>query len=272
MRSTYPILLAIAAVSAIVPAAGADGLPVLGMDVGGTGVVNASRTARLITLPAGDNTVVARVRVRNGTVLASTTVPGTFTIPAVAYDGTPAGLSGDGRTLVLIEPRQSFPRETTAFARLSVTDSNLKLQQLFRLRGDFSLDAVSPSGRRIFLIQYLSRTDPTLYAVRALDVSTGRLLPRPIVDRSDPDEEMRGEPLRRVTSAGGRWAYTLYDGNGVMPFVHALDTATATAHCIDLPSLTRTEISGLRLRLSRKGRTLDVGGVVEIDTRTLAVR
>ena len=45
---------------------------------------------------------------------------------------------------------------------------------------------------------------------------------------------MRGQPLTRATSPDGRWAYTLYDGAGKEPFIHALDTSTRSARCIDL--------------------------------------
>ena len=41
---------------------------------------------------------------------------GWFSIPAVAYDGSPSGLSADGRKLVLISPRKRFPRRRTTFA------------------------------------------------------------------------------------------------------------------------------------------------------------
>jgi hypothetical protein len=48
---------------------------------------------------------------------------------------------------------------------------------------------------------------------------------------------MRGSPITRLVSRDGRWAYTLYDGGGATPFVHALDTSNRLARCIDLPML-----------------------------------
>ena len=46
---------------------------------------------------------------------------------------------------------------------------------------------------------------------------------------------MSGLPMSRAPrAASGRWAYTLYDGAGEHPFVHALDTEQRTAVCIDL--------------------------------------
>ena len=71
----------------IVAAARADGLPVLGVDVGGEGLVTASGEARYVTLPAGSGTVLARVDPDGGRVVASARLRGVYTIPAVAYDG-----------------------------------------------------------------------------------------------------------------------------------------------------------------------------------------
>lgn len=228
--------------------ASADGLPVLGVDVGSKGVTVPGAAARYVTLWSGPKTtVVARVRRNGGRVDRSRLLEGTFTVPAVAYDSSASGLSADGKVLVLIQPRVSFPRARTSFAVLDAR--HLRVVKVLRLKGDFSFDAISPSGKRIYLIQYLSANDPTKYAVRAFDVGAGRLLPEPVVDPHEPDEQMRGQPLSRAMSPDGRWAYTLYDGNGKTPFVHALDTSRATARCIDLDALGGAE-NLWRLRLS----------------------
>jgi hypothetical protein len=93
---------AVLLVASLGPAAArADGLPVLGVDVGASGVVTPSGDARYVTIPAGSRTVLARVSRNGGRIVASTVLPATYTIPAVAYDGSASGLSGDGRTLVL---------------------------------------------------------------------------------------------------------------------------------------------------------------------------
>jgi hypothetical protein len=251
-------------------AARADGLPVLGIDVGGTGVTAQSGAARYVTLPAGPNTVLARVNPAGGRVLASRLLPGRFTIPAVAYDGSASGLSGNGRTLVLIQPRVSFPRTQTPL--MIVDTRQLRPRTVVRLRGDFSFDAVSPRGSFIYLIQYLSPTDPSRYLVRAYDLRAGRLLAKPITDPREPGERMRGAPLTRETSADGRWAYTLYDGAGKAPFVHALDTSGLRARCIDLDMLTGTDLSQLRFRLNGAAETLSVTNhrqpVAVVNTRT----
>jgi hypothetical protein len=224
--------VAVAAVAA--GAARADGLPVLGIDDGSTGVTVPGSAYRFVTVGASRDTVVARVQRSGGSIVGSRLLAGHLTVPAVAYDGSAGGLSADGRVLVLIEPRASFPRRETTLAVLRTR--GFVLRRLVRLRGDFSFDAVSPSGGRLYLIQYLSPKDPTLYAVRAYDVRAGRLLSAPIVDPRDR-EQMHGQPISRATSPDGRWAYTLYDGAAKAPFLHALDTARGTARCIDLDAL-----------------------------------
>lgn len=256
-------------------AASADGLPVLGVDVGSKGVTVPGAAARYVTLWSGPKTtVVARVRRNGGRVDRSGLLEGTFTVPAVAYDSSASGLSADGKVLVLIQPRVSFPRARTSFAVLDAR--HLRVVKVLRLKGDFSFDAISPSGKRIYLIQYLSANDPTKYAVRAFDVGAGRLLPEPVVDPHEPDEQMRGQPLSRAMSPDGRWAYTLYDGNGKTPFVHALDTSRATARCIDLDALGGAEnLWRLRLSIRGGGKQLAVrdGSQTElvVSTRTFAV-
>jgi hypothetical protein len=274
-------ILGLVGSAAIVAGAGAatasaDGLPVLGVDVGSKGVTVPGAAARYVTLWAGPRgTVVARVARNGGWIVRSRLLQGMFTIPAVAYDGSASGLSADGSELVLIQPRTSFPRARTSFA---VFDARrLRLLKLLRLRGDFSFDAISPSGSRIYLIQYLSPKDATKYAVRAYDLRAGRLLPDPVVDPHEADEQMRGQPLSRAMSPDGRWAYTLYDGNGKTPFVHALDTSRATARCIDLDALKGNRyLWRLRLTIRGNGKQLAVrdGSETElvVSTKTFAVR
>jgi hypothetical protein len=126
----------------------------------------------------------------------------------------------------------------------------------------------------MFLINYTSPADPTRYTVRAYDLQAGALLPKPIVDPAEAADKMRGAPITRMPSLDGRWAYTLYDGAGGTPFVHALDTATSRAHCVDLPmlagnqnlsSLRFTRGPGAQIRIGAPGEQLAV-----VDTTTFA--
>ena len=72
-------------------------------------------------------------------------------------------------------------------------------------------------------------------------------------------------------SPDGRFAYTLYDGNG-HPFVHALDTAASTARCIDVDGLPPKLLWSLRLHLTGGGTVLTVDRgtttFASLDTRT----
>jgi hypothetical protein len=276
MRRTVlsvPVLLA-ALVAATAPGvARGDGLPVLGVDVGSTGVASSSGS-RYVTIPAGSRTIVAQVAQQGGQVLAWRSLRGTFTIPAVAYDGSASGLSADGTTLVLIEPRTSFPRAATKL--LVLRTYGLNPQRVVKLQGDFSFDAVSPGGAWLYFIHYVSPKDPTRYLVQAYDVRRGRLLAKPITDPHEPGDKMRGNPLSRTMSTDGRWAYTLYDGAGATAFVHALDTVARTAHCIDLDGIAAgTDLSRLRLGIARDGQHLVVRDTAApmflVDLRTLRV-
>ena len=264
--------LALVFAAAAVPAAAtADGLPVLGVDVGSDGVAARTSPIRYVTLRTGRETVVARTAVGGGRVIGFTRIPGNFTIPAVAYDGSASGLSADAGTLVLIQPRLKFPRARTALAILDA--KRLRLRTLVTLRGDFSFDAISPHGATLFLIQYVSPRDPTRYEVRAYDLRSERLVADPIVD---PHEQgaMRGSPITRATSSDGRWAYTLYDGAGGTPFIHALDTSKRQARCIDLPMLSgRQDLSQMRITIAAGRAELTVGTAGQklavVDTRRL---
>jgi hypothetical protein len=88
---------------------------------------------------------------------------------------------------------------------------------------------------------------------------------------------MRGDPMTRTTSAEGRWAYTLYDGGGGEPFVHALDTSEGRAVCVDLDGLVRrSDVFRTHMAMSSDGRELTLstknGAAAVIDTETLEAR
>jgi hypothetical protein len=266
------LVLALLAGAAYAATARADGLPVEGVDLSRAGVPGTAPGApRYVALPAGWGTVVAAVSQDDGQVFRSRLLDGRFTIPAVAYDGSPGGLSADGRTLVLINPRVRFPRRTTTLAVLGT--QGLRARDVIALKGDFSFDAISPDGRWLYLVQYLSERDPAAYLVRLYDLRRGRLLREPIIDPREVGDVMRGMPITRAASPDGRFAYTLYDGAGGHPFIHALDTVERTARCIDLHGLMGFEdFYRLTLDVSPSGRTITVmdgsDPVAFVDTST----
>jgi hypothetical protein len=253
MRRTLLLLITLALPAATAQAAGGPVPPVQG----GAGATAPGSELSYIAVPAGGNTVLAQLHRPAGEVWRTRVLRGHWGVPGVSYDGATTGLSADGRTLVLAEQR-------SAGTRLRVLDAHtLRVRQRIGFRGLSVVDAVSPRGRWVYLIRYHGAG----YEVRAYDLRRHRLTPKPIVDPREPDEQMQGVPLSRVMSRGGRWAYTLYAGDE--PFVHALDTRGRTARCIDLEGLTMDDVADAKLTL--EGRTLQVGTVAMVNTRTFAV-
>lgn len=240
---------------ALIGCLGATGVQAKGI-VGvraGTGVTMPGSAYRYLAISPNSTprvTLVERIDKGDGHVDRWWQLRGEYNVPAVAYNGGASGLSGDGGTLVLSRSSltQGYPPKST---RLAILDIDRHLHHpnggprhaftYVDLAGDFSVDAISPDGSTIYLIRHFPNlTGPAYvarYEVRAYDVKSGRLLPEPIVDPDEPEERMEGLPLYRATSPDGRWAYTLYDGNGEEPFIHALDTVAGSAVCIDLPQL-----------------------------------
>jgi hypothetical protein len=264
-------ILAVIAACGFAPGARADGGPGVAetADLGGLATPTGFRYT---VVDSPKISVLVRIGPR-GRIVAEKYLPGRFGIPAVGYEGSPIGLSDDARTLVLVRPRMSFPRSHTRF--LILETPGLYIRENVVLDGDFTFDAMSPDGSMLYFIHYLSRKDPGRYEVRAFDREAGRLVPKPIVDRREPDEEMRGSPISRVSSADGRWAYTLYDGAGKAPFLHALDTVGMAARCIDLDGLAgRDDLPYLRLRRDGDGNVevvKDGRPLLVVDTRSFGV-
>jgi hypothetical protein len=241
------------------PGAAADGLPMVDLDTSRIGITDRSGQITYYALPAGKQTEILRTGAEPdaaGRTLRQRTVDGTLAIPGVAWDGTTSGLSSLGGRLVLIEPRKTFPRASTRL--LMVDSTTLRTIADIDLNGDYSFDAVSPDGGLVYLIHYFDPKDPSVYEVRAWDVEAERLLPEPIIDERTAPQVMRGYPMTRATSPDGQWEYTLYDGGGKKPFVHALNTADATALCIDLPALDGRYVSGYTLVPSPDGSEVTI--------------
>lgn len=256
MRCASIVICALAA-TAIAPGfAAADGLPLPVEDVGDTGVLSPDGASRYVTVANGDGTVVQRIETDGGTIADTVHLNGEYTIPAVAYDGSPGGLSGDGSTLMLIRPRPSFPRKTTEFVRFDT--ANLRDAHTFALDGDFSFDALSPDGKTMYLIHYTEPKSAFEYHVRAYDLESETLRPGTISDPDESDEEMYGYALSRTTSPDGRWAYTLYSGEEM--FIHALDLVKGGADCIDIEAPLKQNVYDLRLRLGAGGSYLVITG------------
>jgi hypothetical protein len=290
------LAIAVLALAALPAAASADGG--IGTMAAPGGVTMGGSPYRYVAIQpnvGGAPTVVERIALDGGRVDRWWYLRGGYHVPAVAYDGTGGGLSADGRTLVLTQLPRRFPPQHSFFA---VLDTAVHLRHparagqqrprhaisRFSLPGSYSFDAISPNGETVYLIHYLPSRGPIAYEVRAFDLPSGRLLPDPIVDPEEAGERMQGLPVTRAMSPDGRWAYTLYDGNGKEPFVHALDTVRGRAVCVDLPQLEgNRNLFLMKLGLAEGGRRLEVLSnsarqgrhqsrpLLEVDTRSFAV-
>ena len=268
--------LAFVSLVLVASSAAAGGGPSPGAVTGWDGVLSPGGTTRYVAMPAGRTTAVAAISVGTGRVERYASVRGTYGIPLVAYDGSAGGVSPDGRTLVLASfagaPR---PGAVTRFAVLST--KRLKRERLLELRGSWSFDALSPDGRLLYAVEYLSG-EGTRYRIRAIDLRSGRLLAGSIADSKEARGEMRGSPMTRATSRDGGWAYTLYAKPDGTAFVHALDTRHRKAVCIDLPwKRVQQALWQVRMSVRDDGRALvltqkNVGRLATIDTRAYKVR
>jgi hypothetical protein len=272
------LFAAVLAALALVPAAVADGGgPGIGV-VEGDGVTNAAGTLRYVAVAAGTNTVVEAVRTNGGQVEGSNLLAGQFGIPLVTIDGGLGGLSADGHTLVLGDAVPGSPLRTVSHFAVVDPGNLQQAPEVFELRGDFSFDALSPSGRVLYLIQHVSAQDFTRYVVRAYDLRDQRLLPRRIADRTQRSWVMQGYAATRTAGPGGRFVYTLYQNPGGTPFVHALDTVSMTARCIGIPwhGPNQDALWNLRLAVRDGGKSLALDWrsgrpYVAIDTRTYRI-
>jgi hypothetical protein len=259
---------------ALLPAtsAAADGGPVPPVQ-GGAGTTAPGNDASFIAVGAGNgHTTVQRVIRGSGVVDRYRTIRGNFGVPGVAYDGSTTGLSADGRTLVLAGITRTYPPRDTP---LVVLDA-VRFRELGRvtLSGSSIVDAISPDGHWLYLTHYKSLNNLN-YEVLAYDLQRRRLIDKPIVDRREPDEKMQGQPVTRLMSGDGRWAYTLYAKPEGESFIHALDTQNRAAACVDLPLNTSADqLFELRLRFGPGGAlqvTHNGDPLVNVNTRTFAV-
>jgi hypothetical protein len=255
-------VLGVAAALVAIGAATAAG-PTPGVVTGSSGIAAPSGQVRYVTVTAAGETVLQKIATNGGRVLRFASLRGVYGIPLAAYDGTPTGLTRDGTSLVL----STYPVQATGLTRLAVVDTKtLKVRQRAALRGFWSLDALSPDGETLFLIQYALGSTQTTYRVRAYDLRAGRLIPGSIIDKTDP-EAMTGLPMTRTLSADAAWAYTLYSRDVGSAFIHALDTAHRRAVCIDLPWAAGPDsLQGVQMRIANGSLVVSRRGVGRLAT------
>jgi len=224
---------------------------------------------------AGGATQLRLVRDRDRAVLRTRVLPANVGVPVVTFSGLVEGTWAKGRRLVLA----SSVYDDQVNTRFVVIDTRtLAPLRTIRLAGTYAFDAVSRDGRRLFVLQYPGGVQSGVrYVVRSVDLRSGKLEPGAIVDKTEPDEQMSGIALTRAWSRDGAWAYTLYNGGTSHAFVHALNTRSRTARCIDLPwsGDSQSILDGAALSVRGTALTLSNAGgatLARIDTRTFSVR
>jgi hypothetical protein len=267
------ILLVLAAAAAILwsatMASGAGPSP--GVSRGGSGVT--SGKLHYVALPAGAATLVEALD-RESRVVKQRSVKGKWGLPLVAYDNTVEGVVQGGRTLLLAHDLYGTDGQLRTATSFKLVDARtLKSSREITIPGAFSFDAASPDGRYVYLIEYFSSEDPTVYRVRAYDLRAGKLLAKIVADRRSWATGMQGIPISRTWKDG--WAYTLYGGNA-RPFIHALNTRGLEAVCINLPwSSSPDRMFDYRLRMDGDGNLVVRGphgrALAVIDRQTLKV-
>jgi hypothetical protein len=221
-------------------------------------------------------TQLSLVRDRDAKVLATRELPGRLGVPTITFDGLVEGTWAQGERLVLSSSIYDDAARTTFVV---VDTRTLAPLRTIRLRGAFAFDALSPDGRRLYVLHYPQGVNGGIrYVVRSISLRTGKLEPGAIVDKTEPSERMNGIALARAWSRNGSWAYTLYNGGTSHAFVHALDTSARVARCIDLPwsGEAQSILDGARLVVGGKGglTLTNAGGsmLARIDTRTFSVK
>jgi hypothetical protein len=205
-------------------------------------------------------TTISVIDTSSGATVRTLNIPGSYSTADRGY--ADSMLSGDGRWLAL--RAQNMPAGATSIVLVDTQAG--KLVKSIQLKGDFTLDAVSPKGTMLYLLEYY-QAGTSHYNVRAYDVNANQLLDGSIVDKNDLGDKMQGVALARQVSDDGDMAYTLYI-NPVTnkAFIHILwltDTVNnsvpfpAIARCLDLPvGNSSALLHYYTLTLSHDGQTL----------------
>lgn len=182
--------------------------------------------------PQNGQTIVLVTNATTGQTIRSLTLSGTYS--TASYDYTNAVISFDGHWLALRE--QQLSRTSSVFAFINTLSGHV---ETITLQSQFDLDAISPDGSRLYLLQQLNDVAGHYY-VRLYQVNQQQLYANVISDKSDiNDPRMIGSGLTRQVASDGTRDYTLYiDTRSNIAFIHALPLTNDyyLAKCINLPS------------------------------------
>ncbi len=183
-------------------------------------------------VPTQGSTRISVIDLRTAAALRSFIIPGTYATDGTMFDH--AVLSFDGHWLALRALPASSNQTTIA---LLDTQAD-RLVDTIKLNGDFDLDAVSPDGSRIYLLQRL-HDGTSHYYVRLYQVAQHQLLSSTIVDKTEINEQMNGTAVARQVAADGSKVFTLYINPALnKAFIHVLPLTGdyLGARCLDLPT------------------------------------
>lgn len=274
-----------------------DSGSVLAEDAGNVTAFDGSRLYAT-RIDGGTTTLEARDPV-SGVVLSRTALAGTLEARVASMSGDVVALMPPGRATA---GELAAPHRRTTIVIADPTGA--RAARTLRLDGNFEPEAFSVDDRRLFLIQYLPATAPSVYRVMFLDLATERI--RPVFGRfKTPPERMPGVRLNQVFDGAADQLYTLYtnrpsegytgawDGRGYgdagsegptdapareVSFVHVLNLRDGWAFCAGLPKrLWGRPATAQAMAASPDGRHLYIvdstrGLVADMNTRTLRIR
>ena len=195
------------------------------------GLISLDHQRLYTAVPEAGHTRISVLKTQDAGILRSFVIPGTYATADTMFDH--AVISFDGHWLALRALPVSASRTTIAL----IDTQAGRLSRTIELNGDFDLDALSPDGSRVYLLQRL-HDGTSHYYVRLYQVDQGQLLTFPIVDKSEIDEtQMNGAALVRQVAADGSKVFTLYiDEARNIAFIHILPLTGSYlgARCIDL--------------------------------------
>ena len=242
------------------------------------GVPDSSWATLVATTTSDGSTTVQEMEVMPEPPGRSRTLKGEWRLPTVGLDPLPAGVSGDGRTIVLVEGGAAGASDD-GLSRFAILSRGLASEpRVIALKGAFDYDALSPDGSTLYVVEHLAAPPVAHYQVRAVDTASGTLRDGVVVDKAQLDEAMAGYPIAQLRRPDG-FVFTLYRG-AEYPFIHALSSVDSWALCIDLPARGADDTEAAvdwGLTASADGHAIyavnaTLGLVTEVDASDLSVR
>jgi DNA-binding beta-propeller fold protein YncE len=219
-----------------------------------TGLTSMDHQKLYVATAKGGQTTINVINTQNGATIRSMVISGTFSTAGQGFAG--ALVSSDGHWLALVQQKQNNNATTIAL----VDTQAGRLAKTIQLHGNFDLDALSPDGSSLYLLQKLNDGSGHYY-VKLYNVNENKLYDYTIVDKTDINERMTGVALVRQMAGDGTSAYTLYTNTSQnKAFVHILPLdgeAFPFARCVDLPTGNSADLLHYyTLTLSPDGGTL----------------